>query len=564
MLRKIECLLINSLWFLLCLPKYMAFQRSIKDVKKTQEELLLRIIHKNSNTTFGREHNFSDISSINDFRKKIKATSYDFYRKYIESILEGKENILSRDRVKSLIPSSGTTAPSKYIPFTEGLSKDFDSGISPWIYDLFSMRKNLLLGSSYWSISPVTKKEKELNDARVGFNDDSEYLGDLKKYLLNRIFSVPVEVSRIENMEAFRYATLLFLLKDKNLFLISIWNPTFLSLLLRPLLDWKNMFVEDIHNGTIHPRMELNSEVRHMLERRLSKDKKRAKELDDLFKDWDDKRYPIYEKIWPNLKVISCWADGHAKNHLKDIKLLFPNVEIQPKGLLATEGIVSFPLIDENGCALSINSHFFEFLPVDNNENEPILAHQVQKDKQYSVLITTSGGLYRYKLNDTVEVVGFKKQCPLIRFIGKDDNVVDLFGEKINERHISNIMEETIKKSGLKTSFLLMAPEKSEKESEYFYTTFIQLDGGNGNGRKLLRDLSCLVEEKILENFHYKHCRNLGQLKESRFYIIDQDEVPEDVYISQCLSSDQKLGNIKPSLLSKKIGWSGTFNGEFV
>ena len=45
----------------------------------------------------------------------------------------------------------------------------------------------------------------------------------------------------------------------------------------------------------------------------------------------------------------------------------------------------------------------------------------------------TGGGLYRYRLNDCVEILGFVNECPLLRFVGRKDKVVDLFGEKLNE-----------------------------------------------------------------------------------------------------------------------------------
>lgn len=121
--------------------------------------------------------------------------------------------------------------------------------------------------------------------------------------------------------------------------------------------------------------------------------------------------------------MISCWGDGNAAYYIKGLRALFPNVEIQKKGLITTEGFVSFPLIGETGSILSINSHFFEFIEQDGIENKPgssnsgvKLAHELEKGKHYSVIITTGGGLYRYNLNDIIEVLGFKQECPLIRF----------------------------------------------------------------------------------------------------------------------------------------------------
>ena len=103
---------------------------------------------------------------------------------------------------------------------------------------------------------------------------------------------------------------------------------------------------------------------------------------------------------------------------------LFPQVEIQPKGLLATEAIVSIPLLDSPAPALAVRSHFFEFAAVDFvgggivDSRRPRLAHELECGGRYQILVTTAGGLYRYCLGDEVEVVGSSDQCPLLRFLG--------------------------------------------------------------------------------------------------------------------------------------------------
>ena len=68
------------------------------------------------------------------------------------------------------------------------------------------------------------------------------------------------------------------------------------------------------------------------------------------------------EKIrqtWPRLALISCWTDAAAGQFVPEVKRMFPDVEIQPKGLLATEGFVSLPI--QAGSALALRCHFFEF-----------------------------------------------------------------------------------------------------------------------------------------------------------------------------------------------------------
>src|SRR5205814_1861860 len=77
----------------------------------------------------------------------------------------------------------------------------------------------------------------------------------------------------------------------------------------------------------------------------------RAKELESLYAAWQRKPLTepnrsgrtLYEAIWPDMQLISCWAHGNAVHGLPHLKAYFPHAVIQPKGLLATEAFISFP-----------------------------------------------------------------------------------------------------------------------------------------------------------------------------------------------------------------------------
>lgn len=577
MFKKVLCFFTNSIWFLLCVKHYYYFKKASLDIEYVQKHLLLRILKTNSKTMFGKRYEFSKIKSIADFQSKVPLSNYDSYLAYIDLIWQGKQNVLTKEPVLTMIPSSGSTAPSKYIPFTKSLQQEFWQGINPWICDLFLNKKRLLLGSSYWAISPIGGNNRIDGKIKIGFEEDSEYLGKLGKWLSNIVFAVPKEVVQIKDIEAWRYVTLVFLLKDKNLAYISVWNPTFLMLLIKPILSWSQLLVNDIENGTITTPVNIDTGLKRKILKKLSNNKKRAKELRFIFERWKTKHnnlkggISLYEEIWPNLLLISCWTDGQAAHYIEELKNYFPNVEIQPKGLIATEGIVSFPLIGEEGTPLSINSHLFEFVEIGKIEqaegeyfHHPKLAHQLRIGKLYSVIITTSGGLYRYRLQDIVKVVGFKKQCPLINFVNKEDKISDLVGEKLNEYHVLCVLNEVFRDYSLSPLFHMIAPEKGLNHSNYFYTVFLQFLHTDSITTNLLKSLVEKIEEKLQENYHYRYCRNLGQLSELRIFVINSDYKVQETYLRTCQSSGQILGTIKPSVLSSRIGWAKLFEGRFI
>jgi hypothetical protein len=216
---------------------------------------------------------------------------------------------------------------------------------------------------------------------------------------------------------------------------------------------------------------------------------------------------------------------------------------MQAKGLLATEAFVSFPLVGVEGSVLAVNAHFFEFL---TDSGEVLLAHQLAKGQSYSVVVTTGGGLYRYQLYDVVEVIGHWRQVPCIRFLGKADHVSDWFGEKLNERFVTNTLTQVFAAHNITPAFALLAPET---DGAFHYRLYLESDPAPAT-------LARTLDQALRENFHYDWCRKLGQIGPLQ---VMQVSGGSQAYLIACQSRGQKLGNIKPSLLQKTDGWASVF-----
>lgn len=100
-----------------------------------------------------------------------------------------------------------------------------------------------------------------------------------------------------------------------------------------------------------------------------------------------------------------------------------------------------------------------------------------------------------------IEVLGFNEAMPLVRFIGKNDKVCDLFGEKLHE----DFCKACIESLQLNETFYLFAPHKDH------YVLYIQ--------SKELPSVQ-QVEKRLRQNFHYDYCRHLGQLKPIKLFIL--------------------------------------------
>lgn len=198
-----------------------------------------------------------------------------------------------------------------------------------------------------------------------GFSDDRDYLGFPLRQMLAPFLVIPAS----RDMRTIARA----LLQEQDLEIISVWSPSYLLELMAQLPDT----------------------------------------------DW--------QKIWPQLKLISCWDSAHATAQADKLRAIFPNAVVQGKGLLATEGPLTVPLF--RGYAPLLDSVFFEFEMPDGNIKR---LHDLKQGDLANIIMTQRGGLTRYRLGDTVVVRANIGTTPTLAFLGRAA-VCDLVGEKLNE-----------------------------------------------------------------------------------------------------------------------------------
>ncbi len=545
---------VNGLWTALCLPEAFRFNRATRHVEAAQRQVLARLLHENSRTRFGREHRFDAIRSAEDYRASVPLSDFDISRPAIEAVMQGGQGILTAEQPLRLVPTSGSTAAGKLIPYTPALRREFQKGIAPWIVAQYLRHPACLAGKAYWSISPVLPPTQTSSAVPIGFDDDTDYLNPLLRRLLASTMAVPSCVSRIQDMESFRYVTLLFLLKADDLAFVSVWNPTFFSLLLDPLREWGRSLAGDLESGRLSPPGALPTALHESIQALIGRHPKRAAEIRAILASHAPDDDPPYARLWPRLKLISCWTDAAAAGPADDLRRFFPKAIILPKGLLATEGIVSTPVGRPEGAALAVRSHFYEFME-DNDPARSRFAWQLETGRSYAVVLTTGGGLYRYRLGDMVRVTGFLGQCPLLRFTGRCDKISDWYGEKLNESHVGGLVSALLARHSLRAPFAMLAPDGDPRPDHY---TLLLADTPGG----MPQDLAPLTEEldaALCENIHYAYCRKLGQLKPASVTgLACGSEEAHRRYLRACLAKGQKAGDIKPVSLDSRPGWPKT------
>jgi hypothetical protein len=249
--------------------------------------------------------------------------------------------------------------------------------------------------------------------------------------------------------------------------------------------------------------------------------------------------------LWPFLQVVSCWGDAHAGPALAELRRQIPDVTIEPKGLLATECAVTVPFLGQRPVA--VRSHFFEFI---DERGRIRRLHELTPNGIYELVVTTAGGLWRYRLGDLVEVNGCVGRTPALHFLGRNGNVSDRFGEKLSEAFVARAIEETVDSESAR--FAMLAPDDSG--TGIGYTLYVE-----GETRPALAEN---LDRALRRNPHYAWCRDFGQLQPLRVFRIHGRAYEE--FVARQMARGARLGEIKPCPLSGETDWSSRFSGSYV
>ncbi len=530
----------NLLWQRSLSPRRSHFNRSLNDVEERQRRYLKALLARNADTDFGRRYGFDRIKSVAEYQQAVPLSDYEDYLPYIGDIASGKPEVLTAEPVKLFQPTSGSASASKLIPYTDSLKREFQRAVDVWLASIFHDNPKVVRGGAYWCLTPPAQRPGKNGVKPVGFDDDREYLGSFGRWLFKRVSILPTSVNEEIDIDRFLNLTLAHLLARDDLALISVWSPTFLSQLL-DRLDRERESVFRLLTNVLLPNSSIT--------------RRRMKEVESFFGNLSAGRG--YTRLWPNLALISCWTDGPSQIYVKDIEHQFPDTEIQGKGLVATEGIVSIPWRKGFDPVLAVESHFFEF----QNDNTGVisLGHQLEIGQNYSVIVTTGGGLYRYRLGDVVTITGHIGNAPTMRFVARD-KVSDLCGEKLSEAHVERSIRHCLEANSIESSFRMLAPVDSG-QGPLAYCLFLAIaDLEPAKASKLLE----MLEIELARNYHYALCRSLGQLGKVRLFLIDQNRDHIGVFNREMNRRGIKLGEIKMTSLDSHQGWDTVFEGHFI
>ncbi|MFH0763475.1 MAG: GH3 auxin-responsive promoter family protein [Candidatus Omnitrophota bacterium] len=424
-----------------------AFERATRDPLKSQEKVLLEYVYRNKDTEYGRRYNFSKVRSISDYQRLVPLSDCETMRPYISKMAGGEPNILTVDRPIFFGATSGTTNKPKLIPVTKFSQRRKAALTGLWAYYITRDHPGITDGKILAIVSP----EKEgVTESGLILGAESGHAYKKLPFAIRRIYALPKEVFDIEDFETRYYCMLRIGLEERNITTVATLNPSTLIILCQKIRAWQNEIIEDIDRGTFSGRWNIPARTRKALESRFKPNPKRAKELNSIL---EDKGELLPKHFWPKLELIECWKGGTVKLYLKELPQYFGDVPIRDIGCLSTEARSSIPTGDEGaGGVLAIKTNFYEFIPredMDKPDKRVLLCDQLEKAREYFLIVTTPGGLYRYNIDDVITVDGFFNKTPVIEFLQKGHNATSLAGEKLYESQVNAAINNVVEKYNL-------------------------------------------------------------------------------------------------------------------
>ncbi len=420
------------------------------DAVNTQNKIFKRLIKIGNQTAFGSDHDFQNIKTYEDFKKRVPLRDYEGLKPYVDRIKNGEANVLWKKKPKYFAKTSGTTSGVKYIPLTKAS-----------IPNHFGTARNAV-----FNYVAQTGKADFLDGKMIFLSGSPE---------LTETAGIPT--GRLSGISNHLVPTWL---KSNQL-------PSYPT---NCIEEWEEK-LERIIDETLGQDMRMISGippwVQMYYERLLERTGK--KHIKDIFPNFSlfvygGVNYEPYRKSLENL-----------------VGKKVDSLETYP----ASEGFIAFQDQQDNkGLLLNTNSGiFFEFVPADeifNAEPTRLSLAEVKTGVNYAIIINNNAGLWGYNIGDTVEFVSLNPYRIIVS--GRIKHFISAFGEHVIGKEVEQALLSVANEEQIKIIEFTVAPQVNPGNGETpFHEWFIEFDGVP----KELENFELKVDKALeLQNIYYQ------------------------------------------------------------
>ncbi|MEK6804223.1 MAG: GH3 auxin-responsive promoter family protein [Nitrospirota bacterium] len=489
--------------------------------ERAQQAVLRDILRHQAGTAFGRTHRFGMLRTYEEFAREVPICTYEDLRSAIEAQEKNRELLLTSSPPLLFTQTSGTTGVPKHIPILKATVRAI-------------RRYQRLFAYAQWQGVPAIYQGSVLviNGQTIEgrlpggtpFGSMSGLMFDClpgairrKSLLRDGVPAGSDYRQRYRNMAVRALA-------DPSLSVLATPNPSTILKLLAVIRSEYSTLLELLAGGSQSDVRSLSCPVSSVRLSQLQALVGQAAGLD-------------CATLWPNLRAVVTWTGGNCAVLIAGLRaLLPPRTRVIEMGYLSSEclGTVNVDVLN-NRCVPTLEENFFEFVEVDDDAPgaEPVLLHHLQEGRNYAVIVTTRNGLYRYAMNDIIEVTGFFNRTPTIRFIQKGKGVTNITGEKLYEHQVTEAVGQVLNARGLSSEFFVMLADVEDSR----YTLCLEHIA-------LPVELEGLLEERLSAmNIEFKAKRASGRLQPIR--VLQLRPGTGDAYRQHCVSKGQREAQFK-------------------
>ena len=392
------------------LHRLKAIARYATDAEEIQRKVLTRLLREAAQTAYGRDHGFGEIRSYEEFSRTVPVNTYEELKGFIDRMRHGERDVLWKGRVKWYAKSSGTTNDkSKFIPVSSaGLHDTHYAG-----------------GTDAVALYLQNNPESRLFDGRAlilggshqpNYNLPGSLVGDLSAILIENINPV----------------VNLFRVPKKRVALLSDFE------------EKRDLIAREALRKNVTNLSGVPSWMMGVITRVL---------------ELSGKQY--LDEVWPNLEVF--FHGGIAFTPYRELyHSLMRNPRMQyMETYNASEGFFGLQsdLADPAMLLMLDYGVFYEFIPLEEvgkEQPQVVPLWEVETNRNYAIVITTSCGLWRYQIGDTVRFTQTKPYKFVIS--GRTKSFINAFGEELIVDNAEQGLAEACQQTGAQVREYTAAP----------------------------------------------------------------------------------------------------------
>ncbi|MGH2643133.1 MAG: GH3 auxin-responsive promoter family protein [Chitinophagaceae bacterium] len=396
---------------------------------ETQEDVFHNLLSEAQYTEFGKKHHFGKINKIKDYKERVPLQDYESLKPYIHRIMAGEQRLLWNTPIKWFAKSSGTTSDkSKFIPVSQESLNDCHYRAGRDIFTLYYHNfpesdvltgKSLAIGGSH----------------QVNQLNDTSFYGDLSAVILQNL---PFYGQLVTTPEL-------------SIALMAEWEEK-IEQMARVTMYENVTSIMGVPTWTIVL-------VRRILELTGSR---------------------VITEVWPNLELYLHGGvsfvpyEAQFNNLIQSPSMRYMETYNASEGFFAAQD----NLLHHEGLLLFLNHGiFYEFLPLEEygKENPQTLQlNEVETGRQYALVISTNGGLWRYVVGDTLR---FTSLYPFrIEVTGRTKFYINAFGEEVVVENADKAIAEACRQTMAIVNDYTVAPVYFKHDSNGAHEWLIEFD----------------------------------------------------------------------------------------